>query len=170
MADKGRAVRIPVHAGEKKRKTMRISSELSAELGREPTDEEVAERLEWTIAELLDVKEAMTETTSLNAALSGAQEDGPELAEFVEDERASEAVGEVIHEMERSFLQKAIDHLPERHRYVLIRRYGLDERSPSTLAVLSNELKVSGAVVRQLQREAEHMLKGPLLTTGEARG
>ena len=65
----------------------------------------------------------------------------------------------------RRFLQELSDFC-----HVLIRRYGLDERSPSTLAVLSNELKVSGAVVRQLQREAEHMLKGPLLTTGEARG
>ena len=170
MADKGRDVRIPVHAGEKIRKTMRTSSELSAELGREPTDEEVAERLEWTIAELLDVKVAMTETTSLNATLSGAQEDGSELAEFVKEERASEAVGEVIHEMERASFQEALKRLPERYRHVLIRRYGLDERDPSTLAVLSDELKVSRERVRQLQREAEHVLKSRMLTTGEARG
>jgi RNA polymerase primary sigma factor len=50
--------------------------------------------------------------------------------------------------MERSFLQDAIEQLPERHRYVLIRRYGLDDRGPSTLAVLSNELKVSRERVR----------------------
>jgi RNA polymerase primary sigma factor len=69
--------------------------------------------------------------------------------------------------MERSFLQDAIEQLPERHRYVLIRRYGLDDRGPSTLAVLSNELKVSRQRVRQVQQEAEHMIKSRMLTAGE---
>jgi RNA polymerase primary sigma factor len=61
--------------------------------------------------------------------------------------------------MELSFFQEAIERLPERHRYVLVRRYGLDDRGPSTLAVLSNELEVSRERVRQIQREAEHLLR-----------
>jgi RNA polymerase primary sigma factor len=168
VADKARTVRIPVHAGEKIRKTIRTSNELSAEFGRQPTNEEVAERLGWSVDEVQDVKDAMTETTSLNVPL-GTEEDGSELGEFVEDERASEAVGEVIFEIERSLLQEAIEWLPERHRYVLVRRYGLDDRGSSTLAVLSNELEVSQERVRQLQRQAEHLLKSRMLTTGVAR-
>jgi RNA polymerase primary sigma factor len=169
VADKGRAIRIPVHAGEKIRKITRTSNELSAELRRDPTDEELAELLGWSVQEVLDVKDAMTETTSLNVSL-GAEEGGSELGEFVEDERASDAAGEVINEIERSFLKETIERLPERHRYVLTRRYGLDEHRPATLAVLGDELKLSRERVRQLQRQAEHMLKSRILTTGGARG
>jgi RNA polymerase primary sigma factor len=168
VADKGRTIRVPVHAGEKIRKATRTYNELSAALGRQPTDEELAERLGWSVDEVWDVKDAMTETISLNVPL-GTEEDGSELGEFVEDERASEAVGEVIFEIERSLLQEAIEWLPERHRYVLVRRYGLDDRGSSTLAVLSNELEVSQERVRQLQRQAEHLLKSRMLTTGVAR-
>jgi len=169
VADKGRTIRVPVYMGEKTRKTIRTFNELSAELGRQPTDEEVAEQLGWTIDEVRDARDATTETTSLNGPISGAQEDS-ELGDFVEDERATEVVSEVIREIEMACFQEVLERLPERYRYVLIRRYGLDERDPSTLAVLSTELKVSGERVRQLQREAEDVLKSRMLTTGGARG
>jgi RNA polymerase primary sigma factor len=169
VSDQARTIRVPVHMGEKIRKTTRTYNELSAQLGRGPTDEEVAGRLGWSVDEVRDVKDAMTDTTSLNGPL-GEDKDGSELGEFVKDERASDTAGEVIGEMERFLLQETIERLPERHRYVLVRRYGLDERKPSTLAVLSNELEVSRERVRQLQREAEHMLKRQMLNTGGARG
>ncbi len=119
--------------------------------------------------EVRGVKDAVTDTTSLNGP-SRADGDSSELGEFVGDERASDAAGEVIYDMETSFLQEAIERLPERHRYVLVRRYGLDDWGPVTLAELSGELKVSRQRVMQLQREAEHALKSRLLTTGGARG
>jgi RNA polymerase primary sigma factor len=170
VADKGRTIRLPVHAGEKIRKTARISNELSAELGREPTDEEVAQRLGWKLDEVREAKEAIPEpTTSLNGPL-GPGEDASELGKFIEDERASDTAGEVMGEMERASLQVAIERLPGRHRYVLIRRYGLDESKPATLAEVGKELKVSRERVRQLQREAEQMLKRQILKSGEARG
>src|ERR671933_1392151 len=59
VADKGRTIRVPVHMGEKIRKMARAYGELSTELEREPTDEEVAGRLEWTVGEVLAVKSAM---------------------------------------------------------------------------------------------------------------
>ena len=170
VADKGRTIRLPVHAGEKMRKTIRTFNELSAEVGREPTDEEVAQRLGWKVDEVRDAKEAIPEaTTSLNGQLS-LGEDGSELGEFIEDERASDTAGEVMGEMERASFQEAIERIPERHRYVLIRRYGLDGWRPATLAEVGKELKVSRERVRQLQRDAEHMLKSRILTTGGARG
>jgi RNA polymerase sigma factor (sigma-70 family) len=72
--------------------------------------------------------------------------------------------------MERASFQEAIERLSERHRYVLVRRYGLDERKSATLAELGEELKVSRERVRQLQRQAEHMLKSQMLKTSGARG
>ena len=158
VADKGRTIRVPVHMTEKIRKMARAYNELSAELDRSPTDEEVAERLEWSVGDVRDVKDAMPDATSLNQPL-GSDADASEIGEFVQDERASDTAGEVMREMETQGLGAAIERLPERQRYVLIRRYGLDEQDPATLAQLSDELGVSRERVRQLQREAERMLK-----------
>ncbi|HZC85025.1 MAG TPA: RNA polymerase sigma factor RpoD/SigA [Rubrobacter sp.] len=158
VADKGRTIRVPVHMGEKIRKMARNYNELLTELEREPIDEEVAERLGWTVDEVRNVKDAMPDATSLNRPL-GSEEDASEIGELVEDERASDTAGEVMHEMETEGLQAAIEGLPERHRYVLVRRYGLDDPKPATLAELSEELKISRERVRQLQREAERMLR-----------
>jgi RNA polymerase primary sigma factor len=63
-----------------------------------------------------------------------------------------------MRDMENAGLEQAIERLPERHRYVLLRRYGLDDRDVATLAELSDELDISRERVRQLQREAERML------------
>jgi RNA polymerase primary sigma factor len=158
VADKGRTIRVPVHMGEKIRKMARAYNELTTEFEREPTDEEVAERLEWTADEVRNVKSAMPDATSLNQSLT-SDDDSSELGDFVEDEQASDTAGEVMREMETEGLQGAIEGLPERHRHVLVRRYGLDDQKPATLANLSEELKVSRERVRQLQREAERMLK-----------
>ena len=158
VADKGRTIRVPVHMTEKIRKMARTYNELSTEFEREPTDEEVAERLEWTVDEVRDVKDAMPDATSLNQSLT-SDDDSSELGEFVEDERASDTPGTVMREMETAQLGEAIERLPERNRYVLIRRYGLDDQDTATLAQLSEELGVSRERIRQLQREAERMLR-----------
>jgi RNA polymerase primary sigma factor len=157
VADKGRTIRVPVHMGDKIRKMARTYNALSAELGRDPSDEEVAKRLEWTVEEVRDVKGAMPDATSLNQPLSSEQ-DASEIGELVEDQRAADTPEEVMREMETAGLKEAIERLPERHRYVLIRRYGLDKRDAATLATLSEELGISRERVRQLQREPDPML------------
>jgi RNA polymerase primary sigma factor len=159
VADKGRTIRVPVHMGDKIRKMARAYNELSAEREREPTDEEVAERLEWTAEQVRDVKSAMPDATSFNQPMS-SDSDATEIGELIEDERASEVAGTVIGEMEMDWLAEALEKLPERHRYVLIKRYGLDDEETATLAQLSEELGISRERVRQVQREAEPMLGG----------
>ena len=76
-----------------------------------------------------------------------------------EDERSSDTPGTVMSEMETSQLGEAIDRIPERYRYVLVRRYGIDNKDPATLAELSDELGLSRERIRQLQLKAVHMLK-----------
>jgi len=148
---------VPVHMGEKIRKMARSYNELLAEFEREPTDEEVGEKLGWTTEDVRQVKSAMPDATSFDRPL-GSDGDSSELGEFVEDERASDTLGEVMRGMETVQLGEAIERLPERHRLVLVRRYGLDDRPVATLAQLSEELGVSRERIRQLQREAERML------------
>ena len=159
VADKGRTIRVPVHMGDKIRKMARAYNELSSEMEREPTDEEVAERLGWAAEQVRDVKGAMPDATSFNQPLT-SDSDATEIGELIEDERASEVAGTVIGEMEMDWLAEAVERLPERHRYVLIKRYGLGDEETATLAQLSEELGVSRERVRQVQREAERMLAG----------
>jgi RNA polymerase primary sigma factor len=158
IADKGRTIRVPVHMGEKIRKMARTYNELSTELEREPTDEEVAEELGWNVDRVKDVKSAIPDAMSLNQQLS-SDEGSSELGDFVEDERESEEAGEVVRELETRRLVESVERLPERQRRVLVRRYGLDGEKPSTLADLSEDLGVSRERVRQLQREAERALR-----------
>jgi RNA polymerase primary sigma factor len=157
VADKGRTIRVPVHMGDKMRKMARTYNELSTRLGRDATDEEVAEELGWAVEQVRDVKSAIPDAGSLHQPLS-SDEGSSELGDLIEDERASDTPGEVMREMETAGLGQAIERLPERHRYVLLRRYGLDDRDVATLAQLSDELGISRERVRQLQREAERML------------
>ena len=159
VADKGRTIRVPVHMTEKVRKVRRARGELSAELGRDPGGEEVADRLGWDPEEVLTVLEAVPEVTSLNKPLRpepGAQEFG----EFVEDEGAPDPSEEVTRQAESLRLWEAVNGLPERLRHVLVRRYGLDDRKRSTLGELAEELGVSRERIRQIQREAESVLGG----------
>src|SRR5215203_4022497 len=158
VSDKGRTIRLPVHMGEKMRKMARTYNGLSAELGREPTDEEVAGRLGWTAEKVRDIKGTLPDATSLDKPL-GSEEDASELGNLVEDQASSDVSEAVLRDMEVGWLGEAISRLPERARYVLVRRYGLEEEETATLAQLAQELGVSKERVRQLQREAEHMLR-----------
>jgi RNA polymerase primary sigma factor len=101
----------------------------------------------------------MPDATSLNQPVGSDETSSSELGEFVKDERASDTPEEVIGEMEAEHLKDAIERLPERVRYVLVRRYGLVGLEPATLAELANELDISRERVRQIQREAVKRLK-----------
>ncbi|MDQ3910596.1 MAG: RNA polymerase sigma factor RpoD/SigA [Actinomycetota bacterium] len=161
VADKGRTIRVPVHMGDMMRKMARLYSEISAELEREPTDEEVARGLGWTVENVREVKGTTPDAISLNRLL-GLEEGGSELAEFIEDEHTPDVSEAVIAETEWTLLKEAIGRLPEKARHVLVRRYGLDDREEATLAELGAELGLSRERIRQLQREAERLLQNRL--------
>src|ERR687897_86173 len=159
VADKGRTIRIPVHVGDKMRKMAGTYNELWAELERAPSDEAVAERVGWSGGDIRKGKDDMPDaSTSLNQPLT-SDKGSSELGELVEDERSSDTPGTVMSEMETSQLGEVIDRLPERYRHVLVRRYGLDDKDPATLAELGDELELSRERVRQLQLQAIKRLK-----------
>ena len=169
VADKGRTIRVPVHVGEKIRKVSRTYDELSAELGREPKEKEIAKRLGCVAKEVSFIRGAMLIVVSLDQPLS-SEENAQELVGVVEDERASDTLGGVVREMETEHLKETMVRLPERTRYVLVRRYGLDDGDSATLAELGDELEISRERVRQLQNKGERLLKtgefGEQLRTG----
>ena len=158
VADKGRTIRVPVHMVEKIRKVRRAASSLSAEGEREPGAEEIAGRLGWEPEEVRRTMEAMPDAISLNGR-ARHDDDYPELGEFVEDRGVSDFAEGIARGIGLAGLGEEIRGLPERHRHVLIRRYGLDDRDPDTLQHLAMEYGVSRERVRQMQREAEGMLR-----------
>jgi RNA polymerase primary sigma factor len=158
VSDKGRTIRLPVHIGEKMRKVGRVTGDLSAELRREPTEDEVVERLGWTAEQVQEVKGTIPDAASLNKPVS-SEDEALRLEDFIVDETHLDVPGAVIEEIEATWLREAIGRLPQKARYVLVRRYGLDNRDTLTLAELAAELELSRERVRQLQREAEFLLK-----------
>ena len=164
VVNTGRAVRLPNHVSEKLRKVRRAQGELTNELGREPTREEISTHLDWEPGEVLFVLSAPKETTSLNKPL-GVEKGEVEIGDHIEDDRAPDEADAARLEEEILGLLGAMEDLPETSRYVLIRRYGLDTSKKSTLKELGEELGVSKERVRQIQREAERALKKLLHTT-----
>src|SRR4028119_1827817 len=144
---------------EKIRKVSRAMSALSHKLEREPTREEVADHLEWDLEEVRLTMRAMPDATSLDQPVS-SEDTASQLGDFIEDDKVSDTPDTVMREMETAHLKEAIERLPERVRYVLVSRYGLDDREPATLAELGDELDISRARVRPPQREAERLPKG----------
>jgi len=158
-AQKSRTIRVPEDKTLKIRKMGRTYNELSAEMGREPTDTEVAEQLKWSLEEVHAVKNIVPDAMSLNKRL-GSAEDAAEEGDLMEDVHAPDIPATVIQQMENAQLHEAIEwYLSERAQYILVRRYGLDNHEPATLAKLSEELDISKDRVRQIQLEAERMLK-----------
>jgi RNA polymerase primary sigma factor len=157
VADKGRPIRVPIYMGEKIRKASRVRAELSAELGREPTREEVAGQLGSPVEELAEALEARKEVVSLNRPL-GHDEGASEFGALLADEDGTDVAEGLVGDENRRLLAEAIEALPERLRYVLVRRHGLDHRKKATLKQLGEELGISRERVRQLQEEAETAL------------
>ena len=159
VAQKSRTIRVPEDKTLKIRKMGRTYNELSTKRGREPTDTEVAEQLKWSLDEVHAVKNIVPDAMSLNKRL-GSAEDAAEVGDLMEDVQVPDIPGTVIQQMENAQLHEAIEWLlSERAQYILVRRYGLDNHEPATLAKLSEELDISKERVRQIQLEAERMLK-----------
>ena len=156
-AEKSRTIRLPIHASENLRKVLRVREQLSVELGHEPSGEEVAARLGQSATEVYLLLRSAADATSLAAPIS--RDAGvTELVDFVEDESSADIAGDVIAEIEAAHLRREVQRLPDRTRYVLVRRHGLDGGHQATLRELAEELRVSKERIRQLQREAERLL------------
>jgi RNA polymerase primary sigma factor len=152
IANKARTIRIPVHIGQRERKIARVERELQAELGRPPTDEEVAERAEIKVSDIEELRDAARAVTSLDRPIGDEGEaafgdllpsDAPEPEEEVEVSLRSEA------------LQRALDQLPDREREVVKMRFGVNGTGePIPLRETGRRMGLSPERVRQLEGKA----------------
>ena len=157
VANKGRTIQGHSDRAEMSRELARVRAGMAADLRREPTEEELALGLGWDIDEVRLTVSAKADATSLDQLIG--TEDGSSLGDFVEDERASETLDVVVRQREVEQLRRAVEDLPQRERYVLVRRYGLDGSEPVSLARLAEKLGISRDRIRDLQKRAEWALK-----------
>jgi RNA polymerase primary sigma factor len=149
VANKSRTIRIPVHIAERETKIARAERELTAELGRAPTDAEVSQRSKISPKHVKEVRAAARAVTSLDRPVG---DDGDaKLGDLFAGEDASPEE-EVTVSFENEVLHKALADLPEREQRVLRLRYGLDgDRDPMSLESIGRELGITRERVRQLE-------------------
>ena len=151
LDNRSRTIRIPVHLGQRERKIARAHRELAASLGREPSDEEIADAAELTVADVLEARETARVVTSLDRPV-GEEEDTSFGALLPSSERGPEE--EVDISLREDALRRALDSLPEPERQVVKLRYGINGDDPTPLSETGRRLGISQDAVRKLERRA----------------
>ncbi len=152
LANQGKTIRLPVHLTDKISRLRRISTQLSEEFGREPTDEELAEELGIPPAKVARLRSAAIRPASLNATVGDS--DGSELGELVRDENARSPDDLVANVDITKNVLSSLDILDERERKILTLRYGLDGGPALTLEEVGAQFNVTRERIRQLQNIA----------------
>jgi RNA polymerase primary sigma factor len=151
LADKARTIRMPVHIVERMQKMNRAERQLWAQLGREPTLQEIADEANLPLQQACEVKAAARASASLDAPIGDAEDavlgdfvpgEGPLPDELAEDSLRSQK------------LVDALRSLPQRHRDVVVLRYGLVDADPKTLEEIGRRLGLTRERVRQIEVEA----------------
>ena len=159
IADQGRTIRLPVHMGDQINRLLRTSHKLTQDLGRAPTDAELAEALELPREKIEDMKKVSQFPLSLETPTS--EEDDSVLGDFIEDEEA-EAPAEAANEVLMSQgLMEALEGLPPRESVVLQLRYGLVDGKAYTLQEVGQKLGVTRERARQIEAQGIRRLQNP---------
>ena len=156
VANKSRTIRIPVHIAEREQRIGRAERALAPKLGRQPTEEEVAEHAKLPLKQLREVRQAARAITSLDRPI-GADSAGSLGDLFASEEAAPEE--ELTVSLEQDVLRRAIAQLPDREQEVVKRRYGLNgDRDPASLEAIGRELGLTRERVRQIEASALEQL------------
>lgn len=159
IADQARTIRIPVHMVETINRLVRTSRQLVQELGREPTVEEIAARMEIPPERVREIRKISQDPVSLETPI-GEEEDS-HLGDFIQDDHvavpAEEAAFTLLHEQ----LMEALSTLTEREQKVLRLRFGLDDGKPKTLEEVGGEFHVTRERIRQIEAKALRKLRHP---------
>jgi RNA polymerase primary sigma factor len=152
LANQSKTIRLPVHMVDKIAKMRRISSMLAEALGREPTDEELAEEVGLPRRKMAMLKQASQRPTSLDAPIN----DGESTAygEIISDERAENPLDMLADKNLYGEIDGLLDVLDERERRIIDERFGLNGKKPLTLEEVGREFGVTRERIRQLQNSA----------------
>ena len=159
IADQARTIRIPVHMVETMNKVTRMQRQMLQELGREPSVEEIAAKVELTPDRVREVQRLGQEPVSLEAPV-GAEEDSS-LGDFVEDPNATAPATAAARALLTEAVEEALEELNERERAVVRMRFGLDDGQVRTLEEVGREFKVTRERIRQIESKTLAKLRHP---------
>jgi RNA polymerase primary sigma factor len=155
VADHARTVRLPAHVVDSLFRLRRAENELSIELGRDATEEELSARLEIKTGEVRRLREISQPISSINARIGAAAEDGSEMGDLLPDERSEDEYVRVELGQWEGTLHEAVRSLPEREARILEMRHGLDGSNKiRTLREVSEVLGISQERARQVEIKA----------------
>lgn len=160
IADQARTIRIPVHMVETINKLTRIQRQLVQELGREPSAEEIAEKMDgMTPEKVREIQKISLEPVSLETPIG--EEDDSHLGDFIEDEGAMSPDDYAANELLKDELNDVLLELTDREEKVLRLRFGLDDGRTRTLEEVGKEFNVTRERIRQIEAKALRKLKHP---------
>ena len=151
LENSGRTIRLPVHVGQRARKVARARRELTAKLGREPSDEELADETGLELELVLEAAKADREPTSLDLPVGDDGETS--LGALIATDDAS-PYEEVTDTLRHEAVQKAIETLPDKERTVIHLRFGTGGEPPQTLSEVGRRLGLSSTRARELEEQA----------------
>src|SRR6202167_4447550 len=157
LANQSKTIRLPVHLVDKISKMRRIGMRLQEELGREPTDEELAEEMGMTAARVRQMRQAAIRPASLDAPIG--DDDSNNFAEVVQDENADTPYEQLEEKTVTRMLREMVKTLDPREATILQYRFGLDGGSEKTLEEVGAKVGVTRERVRQIQNIALHKLR-----------
>lgn len=159
ISDQARTIRVPVHMIEQINKVVRESRQLMQILGREPTDEEVSQRLGWSVGRVKAVKNVAREPISLETPI-GEEEDSL-LGDFIEDKDVENPASQTAFTILQEQLQDVLHTLPPREQEVLKMRFGLEDGYSLTLEEVGLYFNVTRERIRQIEAKALRRLRHP---------
>jgi RNA polymerase primary sigma factor len=159
ISDQARTIRVPVHMIEQINKVVREQRQLMQVLGREPNDEEIAERLGWTVQRVKSVKNVAREPISLETPI-GEEEDSL-LGDFIEDKDVENPSSQTAFKLLQEQLRGVLSTLPPREQEVLRMRFGLDDGYSLTLEEVGLYFNVTRERIRQIEAKALRRLRHP---------
>ena len=159
IADQARTIRIPVHMVETINKLVRIQRQLVQDLGRDPSNEEIAEAMGIEVDKVSEIRKIAQEPVSLETPIG--EEDDSHLGDFIEDDTAIDPGEAANYSMLREQLNEVLSCLGAREKRVLQLRFGLIDGTPRTLEEVGKEFDVTRERIRQIEAKALRKLKSP---------
>ena len=164
ISDQARTIRVPVHMIEQINKVVRESRQLMQKLGREPTDEEIAQQLGWPVSRVKQVKNVAREPISLDTPI-GEEEDSI-LGDFIEDKEVENPASQTAFTLLQEQLRAVLNTLPPREQEVLKMRFGLEDGYSLTLEEVGLYFDVTRERIRQIEAKALRRLRHPRRANG----
>ena len=159
IADQSRTIRIPVHMSEVINKTYRISRNLMQELGREPSEQEIAAEMNLPVEKVREILKVSSDPISLDSPI-GEEEDS-HLGDFIKDDRILGPEEAAAYAMLQDQIARLLDTLTDREQRVLSLRFGLKDGRTRTLEEVGKEFNVTRERIRQIEAKALRKLRHP---------